>query len=162
MIILIDNREQAELDFTQVNLIMNNNFIDGVEHLTLKLGDYGARFKDGFIPPVFFERKSLNDLFGTLASKNYKRFKDRIRYAQDNNLKLIIIIEKPLMAVLKGCEYSKFEGYSMVLKLFTLWAKHNVGFVCCKNRLEMSVYIANTYIAIGKQYLKKLGKSRLR
>ena len=72
MIVLIDTREQQPLEF-------DHKFIEGIEMTKLEVGDYAVKFKDGYSPLYFFERKSIGDLFGTMG-KGYKRFKREISF----------------------------------------------------------------------------------
>lgn len=120
--------------------------------MKLDIGDYGCQFKDNYIPPIFFERKSLPDLYSTLSS-GYKRFKKECNKAIENKIALIIIIEASLTRINNGCERSERKPEEIVKQLFTLYVKHGIPFVCCNDRKESSLYITNFYIAIGKKYL---------
>ena len=122
--------------------------------MKLDVGDYGCQFADGYIPPVYFERKGLSDLFGTLG-KGYKRFKKEILRAKENKFTMIIIIEGTLSKVLSGYERSTIGGISIIRQLFTLWIKYGIHPVFCKDKFEMSNYIAEFYCAIGRKYLEK-------
>ena len=146
MTILIDTREQAPLDFT-------HSYIERVDRTKLFVGDYGVMFKDGYKPPVFFERKTIGDLFGSMG-KGYNRFKKEITRANDNNLKLFLIIEGTLTKVSKGAKYSSIEGISIVKKIFTLCERYHLNPIFCSNRKEMSFYITQKFIAIGREYIK--------
>lgn len=64
--ILIDSREQKILTFKHPQ-------ITEIIIKKCEVGDYGCQFEDGFIVPVYFERKGLSDLFGTLGM-GYKRY----------------------------------------------------------------------------------------
>ena len=154
MKILVDTREQNPLRFELCRQLT------GIDVHSLAVGDYACQFKDGHIPPVFFERKSLGDLFGTMG-KGYPKFKREMIKANEQEITLILIIENPLTDVLNGHAYSTMEGISVVRKLFTLWCKHGLKPVFCKNRREMAEYIKQFYIAVGKEYLRRLGKKRL-
>ena len=134
--LFIDTREQKELEFKA-------DYINSVSKATMKYGDYGARI-DGIKVPVVFERKSINDLFGTLG-KGHARFKKEINRSIEDNCRLIIIIEKPLTTVVKGIKRSKMKGIAVARTLFTYMIKHGIPFVCCKNREEMSLYISEFY-----------------
>lgn len=154
MIILRDTREQNPLEFNFKN-------VEKVISTKLDVGDYACQFSDGVIAPVFFERKSKGDLFGTLG-KGHKRFRKEIQRAIDNHYKFIIIVECGLMDVLsgfeyktkRGCRYSRINGTSIAKTLFTLWIKYGVFPVFCKDREEMSNYIYATFVALEKQYKK--------
>ena len=152
MTILIDTREQTPLEFT-------HQFITNVERIKLDVGDYGCRFADDHIPSIFFERKSIGDLFGTMTS-GYKRFKREILRAQESKTTLIIIIEGTLSKVLRGYEHSTVEGITIVKKLLTLWVKYGIKPVFCKDRDEMSLYIAEFYCAVGRQYIENKKKQK--
>jgi ERCC4-type nuclease len=139
MIILCDTREQLPLEF-------KHDYVEGVERSTLSVGDYGVRFKDGHIPPIFFERKSIPDLFGTLG-KDYKRFRKEIDRSKSNSHELIIIIEGTVTDILKGTKYSTIDGVRILRTLLTLWNKHKIVSVYCKDRKEASTFITEYYLA---------------
>lgn len=142
MIIIQDTREQSPLEFT-------HEFITGVEKMALPVGDYCVKYSFGYIPQIIFERKSIGDLFGTLGS-GYVRFKKEIEKAKTLDIKLILIIEGSLSKVLKGYEASQISGFSIVKKLFTLFIRYNLMPVFCKDREEMSRYITEFYLALGR------------
>jgi len=137
--ILIDSREQKPLLF-------ENNKVESIDIVCLPYGDYRAKLDDGYLPSIVFERKSISDLFGTL-SKGYERFKKEINKAKKDNVQLIIIIEGTLTKISKGNKYSHRSGDSIIKQLFTLMIKHNILFVCCKDRSEMANYITNFYLS---------------
>lgn len=147
MEIIIDSRESAPLVF-------KNDYIDKVSVRKLDVGDYSCVFKDGYQVPIFFERKSIGDLFSTMGM-GYKRFKREMLRAHNSNKTLILIVEGSLHDVFAGYEYSTIEGLSMVRKLFTLWVKHGLIPVFCNSRREMSEYITQFYIAAGKEYVRR-------
>lgn len=147
MIIHIDTRETKPLEFPYL-------CVDGTKRIKLDVGDYGVEFTDGYKPPIFFERKSMGDLFGTLG-KGYKRFKKEIMRSQEAKCSLILIVEGSLSKVMKGYSHSTIEGLSIVRKLFTLYVKYGVRPVFCKSREEMSLYIYNMFYALGVQHVRK-------
>ena len=144
MEIIIDTREQRPLEF--------DNRVSTVKE-KLDVGDYGARFRDGHVPPYFFERKSIGDLFGTMG-KGYTRFKKEMKRVRDNNLQLFIIIEGTEFKVLKGTKYSKMQPGAVMKKLFTLWIRYNIIPIFCNNRQHMSEYITQFYMAVGREYVR--------
>jgi ERCC4-type nuclease len=146
MKIIIDTREQTYLEFPF-------EFITEVKREKLIVGDYQAEFQNGYRPPLIFERKSINDLYGTLG-KGYKRFKKEIIRAKENGIRLVIVIEGSIVKVSKGIKMSDMSGESIIKRLFTLWIKHDVYIVFCNSREEMASYIYETYCAIGR-LLKK-------
>jgi len=155
MTILVDTREQKQLDF-------KHKFIKGIKTTCLNVGDYCASFSSIYDCPVVFERKSIADLYGTL-SQGYERFKRELERAKENDIKLIIIVEGNLHRVLHGTPYSQRTPESIVYQLFTLRARYNIETVFCKDREEMAEYITQYYIAHKKEYddnqLKQLPKN---
>lgn len=146
MKIIIDTREQKPLVF-------NHKFITSVEVKGLNVGDYGAMSSE-YVHPVVFERKSINDLYGTLSG-GYERFKAEIERAKEQNTKIIIIVEGHLKRILMGTAFSKRTPESIVYQLFTLRVRYDVETVFCANREEMAEYITQFYIAHHKEYLDK-------
>lgn len=141
MNIYIDTREQAPLVF-------NKPYIDNVVIAKLPYGDYAAKDGDNTCN-IYFERKSISDLFSTLTG-GYKRFKKEInRCIEDKNL-LVIIIETTLSEILSGYKHSSVRGESIVRTLFTLMIKHRIPFICCSSRKEMSEYISEFYYSWQK------------
>jgi ERCC4-type nuclease len=146
MKISIDSREQSYLEFPF-------EFVTEVKREKLIVGDYQAEYANGYRPPLIFERKSINDLYGTLG-KGYKRFKKEIIRAKENNIRLVIVIEGSMPKVAKGIKMSDMSGESIIRRLFTLFIKYDVYVVFCNTREEMASYIYETYCAIGR-LLKK-------
>lgn len=149
MKILIDSREQNPLTFL------------GLSHVTdeivtkLDVGDYGCTFKNGYTPPVYFERKALGDLFSTLTS-GYKRFKQEILRAKDNDVKLYLLIEATILDVQMGANHSTVKGDTILKTINTLWLKYDLVPFFMPNGLEMSLFIQGFYSAIGRKALKDL------
>lgn len=137
-----------------------------------------AQLTDGYVVPFSFERKSIPDLFGTLT-KGYPRFKKEINRAKEDRVQLIIIIEGNLSTIQKGSPYwrnklaklkkenapiYKIESLedkiikqagAVIKTLFTLWIRHGVSFVCCKDREDMTEYITSFFIAVGRERVRK-------
>ena len=139
MIIIVDTREQLPLEFSVPT-----------KRGTLAVGDYRAEFSDGSVSQVVFERKSLNDLYGTL-SKGYSRFKEEITRARELQLSLIIIVEGSLRRVLSGCSNSQRTPISIVYQLFTLRVRYGIETVFCNTREEMSQYITHYFLALERE-----------
>ena len=151
MEILIDTREQQPLRFFK-----KWEYMEGTSRYCLsREGDYAVRFKDGHIPPVRIERKSLGDLFGTLG-KGMPRFMEEIENCIDKGLQLYIFIECPLSDILDGHRFSKkVKPQSVVRTLNTLEVKYGVIYKCFSSRSEMARAIYELFYALGKQYDKK-------
>ena len=141
MKIKTDSREQRALDF------------HGAEVVTMPYGDYGACWDSGDGMPVVFERKSLADLWTTLAnSDGHERFKRELERAKGDGVKLVLIIEASISEVAAGFPRSKMTGTTMLRKLFTFWVKHDLPVVFCQNRGEMKRYIVETFEAVERNY----------
>jgi len=124
------------------------------------VGDYGVEFNNKYRPPIYFERKSLSDLTGTLTS-GMVRFKKEIERAKEHNLTLILIIECSLTKAIEGTKYSKVDPISIIKTVFTLWVKYGIVPIFCKNRDEMALFISEYYSAIGRNAIKEFGKDWL-
>jgi len=134
--IVVDTREQTPLEFSQ-------DYIERTTRTKLEYGDYSARH-NGRICPMFFERKSLSDLFGTMGKGN-KRFRAEVARCFADGKQMTIIIEKPLESVWRGYKRSMLSGKQVTRTLFTLFVKYDINFVFCKNRAEMSLYISEYF-----------------
>ncbi len=151
MTLFIDTREQKALEF-------NHPYITEVKRKKLIVGDYACQFNDGHVPPVYFERKSIPDLYQTLTKGN-RRFKRELVRAWDNDITLILIIEGSYSEVRFGNDetrkYSEVNGEQIIQTLQTFFRKHGLFFFCCKSRVEMARYITDYYVACGKEYMRR-------
>lgn len=150
MKLYIDTREQLPLEFSVDEVVTE------IIRTKLPYGDYAGAWedKDGKhieFMPVFFERKSLGDLYGTLG-KGMERFKKEMQRANEDGVKLIIIVEACFAEVLNGYEHSKMEGDSIVKTLMTLWVKHDVPHILCNDREDMKRTILEMFSAIGRNF----------
>lgn len=142
MIITTDSREQNPLLFEN---LQNFNEIEQVVVGCLSYGDYSAVSGD-LTCPIFFERKGLGDLFGTLG-KGYARFKrEASRCALDGN-RLVILIEGSFSDIISGYKHSTMSGIGVLRTLFTLYVKYGIHFVCFNNRYDMANYIVECFSA---------------
>jgi ERCC4-type nuclease len=144
---LADTREQNVLPF-------KHPYIEGVERVKLNVGDYAVRFKDGHVPNIYFERKSVGDIFSTMG-KGYARFKREMLRAHEAKCTLLIIVEGSLLDIKKGYKHSKIKGVSLIDKLFTIGVRYGVHTIYCDNRKEMSEYITRQFIALGKEHIRR-------
>ena len=147
MIILCDTREQNPLQF-------NHPYVEGTENVALSVGDYCVRYKDTHQPLIFFERKTIPDLFGTMG-KGYKRFRREVKRSQENKSELIIIIEGTVTDILRGTKYSQVTGIRILRTILSVWDKYKVVSVFCRDRKEMATFIAEYYCAYGRNRLRK-------
>jgi ERCC4-type nuclease len=146
VIILIDTREQLPLEFC-------HPYVEGTQRESLPVGDYAVRYKDGHVPGIIFERKSIPDLFGSL-SKGYKRFKRELMKAKQSNKELIIIIEGTTQNILDGTPYSQVDGLRILRTLLSLYDRYQISHVFCRDRREMAVYVAEMFCARGRTRAK--------
>ena len=144
LVITADTREQKMLDFEGIE------GVDKVEEIGMSYGDYGAII-DEKVCPIFFERKGLSDLFGTMTG-GYERYKKEMARAKDNQHKLILLIEGTYTDVWNGIAHSKFDGESMIKKLHTLYIKYDHEFWFCESRRVMARRIVDTYSAIQRNW----------
>ena len=161
MIILEDSREQKPLVF---------KIGTRVSRETVKVGDYGVRLKDGVVPPIFFERKSLSDLFSSMT-RNAVAHKKKLIRANELEQTIILICEASLTEIkgtilyrgrkvtyrrinaLSPIEKRKVVHGSTVIKAaMTFSCKYNSPFVLCNSRDEMSTYILSYFEALSRAY----------
>ena len=141
MQILIDTREQDALTF--------NKDIE-TERVKLNVGDYGCKIGNS-LAPLFFERKSLGDLYGTLSG-GYKRFKKEINRASVDGVMLVLAVDVSLIRVMKGFKHSKRDPDSLVKQCFTLMIRHKVPCLFFKDSKDMAEYITQTFLAIEREH----------
>jgi ERCC4-type nuclease len=141
MLIRVDTREQTPLKFE-------------CETVTIKLdfADYSCVLSDGYVVPVVFERKSVADLYGTMAA-GYSRFKNEIIRCQEAKFRMILLIEGSLTKVSKGIKHSQRNPESLLAQVFTLWVKYGIFPVFAKDPEEAAKYILLFYTAYEKKYL---------
>lgn len=145
--LLVDTREQKPLEFRE-------RIFGEIIRSTLSVGDYGAEI-DGSRVPIYFERKGLSDLFGTLGTSEYQRFKREMFRAVESNSKLILLIEGTMREVAVGYERSTFDGESMLKKLATLYVKYDLEYHFCCDRRVMSRRIEDTFQAVERLWKKE-------
>ena len=148
-----DTREQKVLDFEI------GNGVSEIIDTKLPYGDYMAGFedKDGKhieFMPLSFDRKTLGDLFGTLGA-GMERFKREMSRANEDGVKLIIIVEACFAEVKNGYEHSKVEGESILKTMHTLWVKHDVPYILCNDREDMKEIILHFFSSIGRNFKPK-------
>ena len=143
MIILQDSREKSPLSF-------NHPKITEIKICKLDVGDYTVIFDDNTMPGIYFERKGLGDLWGSLT-KDYSRIKEEIERARTAGVTLIIIVEGNLSKVFKGYRHSKVSGISIIKTLFSLWARYGIIPVFVRDRREMSEYIIHYFWAADRK-----------
>ena len=152
----MDSREQDALNFSE--------FIEVKEIVQdgLRFGDYGALYQlqNGVEckSPVFFERKSIPDLFGTLTDESrIERLKNRCKEAIEVKAKLILMIEGTDRKVMDGYERSKVKGSSILKTIDTFWYKYDLMPMFCADRRVMAWRMVNLWKTFERLY--QLGES---
>jgi ERCC4-type nuclease len=146
MIILIDSREQQPLEFS-------HPYIEKTERCALGVGDYAAVMKDGHRPKIFFERKTIPDLVGTMTT-GYKRFREEIKRSKANGDELILIIEGTVTDILEGTSFSMVEGLQILRTVLSIYERYQITHIFCRSRSEMATYIAEKFCAYERKRLK--------
>lgn len=132
--VIIDNREQRPWFFDKINNdnFPNLKFVNG----TLKTGDYSLL---GFSDPkkhkntITVERKSLEDLYGTVGSGRERFEKELIRMQEFT--KKVIIIEADLATIIKNPpDYSQIPPKAVFRSLIAFSMRYNVQVWPCTNR----------------------------
>ena len=125
----------------------------------LDVGDYTAEYSNGERCPIYFERKGLGDLFGTMG-KGYARFKREMELAKKLNVRLILAIEGTSADVVEGFPHTSMSGLSILRKLQTLWLRYDLPHLFFPTRVAMAQYIAEFFKQFGYNYLRTQKKAR--
>ena len=136
-IIGIDTREKNRLDLKGIKTIKHK----------FDFGDYGF-INEPYFCNIFFERKSITDLWGTM-SKGYDRFCREIERAKDSGAYVIVMIDYA---------YSKATGYNFNKK----YSKSTSKFIFHRIRKMLQTYDNVQFVFSGgrdqSEYLiKKIG-----
>lgn len=143
MKLLIDSREQRPLTF-------KDGVFSSIGFEGLPFGDYWAEI-DGKQIPLAFERKSKEDLFGTLGS-GMTRFKNEISRAKENNFTLILVIECSMKEVFDGTRYSTIKGESILKRLASLRVRYDLEYHFFNDRRESARFIEDIFEAVGRNW----------
>lgn len=136
--LLVDTREQKPLSFFHPEI--------RPKRATVLCGDYAMVYRNGVRSAVEFERKSLDDLYGSLTS-GHTRFKRKLLRARKLGVRLVLAVECPLTRVYAGTRHSKAQPRAIVKTVFTFWAKYRLFPVFFQDRREMAEYITQYYLA---------------
>lgn len=151
--IIIDTREQLPI-----------KFIDNVVRSKLDVGDYACEI-NGKRLKLVFERKSPNDLLGTLT-RGHKRFNKELERANKQGIRVIVIVECSYEDFIdrkyEGARYSKKIHNDYITKILhgTL-VSHDLEIIFFNNRRSMGIFILNTFEALARESDKR-GKARAR
>jgi len=144
MVIAQDSREQAPLDWKGIE------GVEKVEVIGLAFGDYQG-FVNEKVVPIVWERKGLGDLFGTLGA-GHDRFRRELERAKQANFKLVLMIEGTYSDVWNGVEHSQMDGRVILKILATMYVKYDLEYHFCESRRVMARMIADTLLAIERNY----------
>jgi ERCC4-type nuclease len=144
MKVLVDTREQLPI------------FSDYHKRVKLLVGDYSTvKLQKRFS----IERKSMQDLYGSIVQGHVRFRKEMIR-AENNGIKLCVFVEGTMdeFASLKfpGGSLRKMKGETLLKIVTRMSDKYNVEFVWAKNRKEMAVL---TYFRLLYEESKRGTKS---
>lgn len=147
MRVIIDSREQLPLSFKVAGNVSN------VVVRALPFGDYLCEYEDGCEMPIWFERKSIADLYGTLTNADgIRRHKIKIEKAQAVGVQLYLIIDGTLKEVLQGTKFSKVDPQAIVRSIFTFKVKYGLQPIFCQSPEEMVDYMLESWYAWGKNF----------
>jgi len=148
----VDSREQKNLIPEFDKKRFDEIIVEG-----LPFADYWFSWTDDkdneVTVPICFERKSLNDCFGTMTS-GYDRFKRELERCKENKFHMILAIEGSIRDVHKGCSYSKFSGESMLKKLAMLRVRYDLEVLFFEDRRSMARWIEEVFDAVWRNYAK--------
>lgn len=150
--IIQDSREQNPLVFDRK--IVDEVLVDG-----LSFGDYAGEIEvDGEWRriPIYFERKSVADLYGTMG-KGYERFKAEMMRAKDARAFLILIIEGSLAEIHAGYDHPNqtdrsMTGDAMLKKLAMLRVRYDLEVLCMSTRAQSARWIAEVFDAVRRNW----------
>lgn len=140
IIIIEDSREQTPLDFSGFR---------GVESVRqgLKTGDYSIQ---GYEDAICFERKSVQDLVGTLIG-GHERFLREMERMKDFEIKYILVEHSPSI-VYHYCNTHGWQNkFDIIIQSLLAYAYHyQVRVRFCKDREDMAKYI----VTKAREFLK--------
>lgn len=144
MKIITDTREQLSLDFSKIK---------GVEVVRTKLdaGDYSIV---GYENQISFERKSVQDLVGTLIGGHERFLREMERWA-DYKEKYILVEHTPSILFAYCVKHGWTNKFDTIIQSLLAYACHyNVRVRFCKNREDMAKYIVRK----GTEFINAYGE----
>lgn len=141
--ILEDSREQSPLDFSGFR---------GVATIRqgLKTADYSIQ---GYESYLVFERKSVQDLVGTLV-RGHERFLRELDRMRNFEEKYILIEHTPTILFNYCLKHGWQRKFDMIIQSLLAYANHyQVHVHFCKDRADMADYIVRK----SREFLKKKG-----
>lgn len=146
IVITTDTREQLTLDFTKFRGVSS---VRG----TLKTGDYSIQ---GYEDQITFERKSVQDLVGTLIS-GHSRFLREMERMRSFKAKYILVEHTPDILYNYCAKHGWQRKFNTIIQSLLAYACHyqcRVRF--CKDREDMAEYIVKK----AREFLKEQGEQK--
>jgi ERCC4-type nuclease len=146
IVITTDTREQLTLDFTKFRGVSS---VRG----TLKTGDYSIQ---GYDDTICFERKSVQDLVGTLIG-GHERFLRELERMRSFKAKYILIEHTPDILYNYCAKHGWQRKFNTIIQSLLAYACHyqcRVRF--CKDREDMAEYIVKK----AREFLKEQGEQK--
>lgn len=129
--IITDSREQKNLNFESFR---------GIETVRtgLKTGDYSIQ---GYESQICFERKSIEDLVGTLIG-GHERFLREMERMRDFRAKYIVVENTPTLLYSYCVKHGWQNKFNTIIQSLLAYACHyQVRVRFCKDRADMASYI---------------------
>lgn len=146
IVITTDTREQLTLDFTKFRGVSS---VRG----TLKTGDYSIQ---GYDDTICFERKSVQDLVGTLIG-GHERFLREMERMRSFKAKYILIEHTPDILYNYCAKHGWQRKFNTIIQSLLAYACHyQVRVRFCKDREDMAEYIVKK----AREFLKEQGEQK--
>lgn len=146
IVIRTDTREQLFLDFTKFRGVSS---VRG----TLKTGDYSIQ---GYEDQITFERKSVQDLVGTLTS-GHTRFLREMERMRSFKAKYILIEHTPDILYNYCAKHGWQRKFNTIIQSLLAYACHyQVRVRFCKDREDMAEYIVKK----AREFLREQGEQK--
>lgn len=148
MIIITDSREQLNLDFSRFK---------NVESVRTKLdaGDYSVI---GYENKISFERKSIQDLVGTLVG-GHQRFLRELERMKSYKEKYILVEHSPTILYSYCVKHGWENKFNTIIQSLLAYACHyGIRVRFCKNREDMAAYIVRK----SKEFMEKQNEQSIK
>lgn len=139
--LVVDSREQTELSFDKFRNI--NTVRKG-----LKTGDYSIQ---GYEDQITFERKSVQDLVGTLC-RGRERFERELERMLTFKEKYLLIEHSPSVLFSYCMKHGWIKKFDMIIQsLYSFQHRYGVLVRFCKDR----EYMANYIVKKAREFIEK-------
>lgn len=146
IVITTDTREQLFLDFTKFRGVSS---VRG----TLKTGDYSIQ---GYDDTICFERKSVQDLVGTLIG-GHERFLREMERMRSFKARYILVEHTPDILYNYCAKHGWQRKFNTIIQSLLAYACHyQVRVRFCKDREDMAEYIVKK----AREFLREQGEQK--